>query len=316
MKTTWTACAIGLFLVGCSEDGPDRIPVEDNDIGVAYVEVTHDKPKGERLLTLRGFDQDGEEVAQVTLRTGRVLYADRWNNGTELTYSREGSTQMNTSPDRLRHQTDEPLDPVLASFVRLEIVASEIENEAGITFKRRPSPSKDGEVGYSYANCGPGAFASNKAGPSGCCSDHYNGTQLATASVVGWQQGLDSGIAYRNTTGRACRRSDGVSTGCGINSDTCYYGPCGYPAVTANNNLFRGDFPLVFLHPWYDWCAWDTDTSVQNEEGIGAPMGDYQPGWYIFPDSEGSSCTCRQCATDGTPLDANGNPGCANDMWQ
>ena len=80
------------------------------------------------MLTIRGLDDDGVEVAKVTLRTGQVYYAKVWNEGTEMKFiNPNGAIQTEPSPDRERHQVSEPVDPLLASFVRLEAVAAEME---------------------------------------------------------------------------------------------------------------------------------------------------------------------------------------------
>src|ERR1700690_4481970 len=84
-----------LALSGCTPTDPiESIPVEVNDLNISHVEIAHSYQAADRVLTIQGFDDSEQELAQVTLRLGMVLYSPEpelmdptWSAGTELKLS-------------------------------------------------------------------------------------------------------------------------------------------------------------------------------------------------------------------------------------
>src|SRR5262249_47052711 len=56
MRNTTLLCVVGLLLCGCQSSGRT---VEPNDLGITELEIRRDRLGDERLLTMRGLDQDG-----------------------------------------------------------------------------------------------------------------------------------------------------------------------------------------------------------------------------------------------------------------
>src|SRR5262245_5543920 len=148
--TNYRAALLSSLVVfaGCQEfaDDPVVVDAEANDLGVSRVEIQRSEQGGERHLLVRGLDANGEEVASVAIRIGRVLYTsdpgiipEEPADGSEIVF-RIGDTTYPAIvvPDRTRHgRYLPPNQPELTAFTRIEAVAGAIRDEIGIWFIHR-----------------------------------------------------------------------------------------------------------------------------------------------------------------------------------
>src|SRR5262245_5668148 len=102
-----SALAVVGLVCGCAPHDRDTIAVESNDLGITELEVHHDHVDDEKVLTLRGLDQDGAVVATARLRSGTVMYGADMpvapSAGTELTIAVGDNNASFVSPDRVPH---------------------------------------------------------------------------------------------------------------------------------------------------------------------------------------------------------------------
>jgi hypothetical protein len=287
MKTLGFVAAMG-FLAGCgSQADGELVAVEHNSLGIAQVEIDHDMIKGERVMTARGIDQDGEQIATATLRTGMVLYgADvepAWNEGTELTIAIGDESRVYTTPDRLPHEETLPYQTDLATFVRLKAVSTAIDDEAGIRFAE---PSISDEVAFAAENCSGAHFPTDKGSPSQCCRDGVNlYFKIASGSnlnKLGWRQ-MHSSL-------QACRASDGSSS---CSDAACTYGPC-YNKVNSVSGT-NTTAAAVFTPSNTALCGTDGDgTGSSGADLTGA--GAYTGSQALKPGVT-ATCTYTNCIT-------------------
>ncbi len=221
-------------LAGCQQGGDDLVRVEPNSLGIAYLQIDHRTADGDRFLEVRGLNDDGEELARATLRTGMVNYppgSEVMSPGTQLDLSVGETDQAFVNPDREPHENPEPDDPSIAAFTRLAAVSSAIMDEAGIWFRRR---DLEGEASYTAATCWGGNHPFNAGftpSSSQCCQEVQAGEDFVWQKIgEGYGANLNK-LAKRGieANGNACRTSGGA-TGCGYGSVPfvpCAYGPCG-----------------------------------------------------------------------------------------
>ena len=282
------ALAVSALLLPACHDSDDEIVVETNELGITKVRIEHREHDGEQLLLVRGLSATGDSIANLTLRTGMVLYSPEpdlmppgWSAGTELTVSVGDLRDTFVTPDRRPHATREPREPALASLVRLRAVADAVEAEAGIRFTRPPEVS--GEIAFYPTSCASvsGNFPMAQGNPSQCCWEtsgsvfHKTPTGLIT-------------LRYLSTP---CTTSDGSSDCSGT---ACTYGPCGariesgWPKGNSTSNVFNPNNQYANM-----FCGWDPT----NAAGDGMPQ-DY-PGYGAYGGVT-ASCPYTTC-TNGVP---------------
>jgi len=220
----WTATGLFVALVGCTDDA-QRVTVESNDLGIATVEIRHERHDEYRDLSISGFDALGAERATLTLRVGRIWYESEWapagfTLGTDLTLVVGDQQHHHVVPDLQPHKDLEPGEESLAAFLRIDVVAGEIDHEAGIQFSRRTV----NEIALSAVACTAATFQTNLGSPTSCCQD---GVQQYFKIPSGTNAGK---LGTRQLGATACRMSDGNPFCEGANSANgfplCTYGPC------------------------------------------------------------------------------------------
>ncbi len=288
-------------LAGCQQGGDDLVRVEPNSLGIAYVQIDHRTADGDRFLEVRGLNDDGEELARATLRTGMVQYppaAEVMSPGTQLDLSVGEANQAYVSPDREPHENPEPDAPSIAAFTRLTAVSSAIMDEAGIWFRRR---DLEGEVSYTAAACyGPNHPNNGGATPSSpqCCQEVHPGGEDYVWQKIGPGYGANvNKLArrYIEANTNPCRTSGG-STGCGLGASPCTYGPC---AARVGSILGTNTTAAAVFTPTSDPTRCGADSN-----GAAAGGGVETPEPYSSqPLKPGVTATCPNtvCRTDGTP---------------
>lgn len=279
--------------------GIERVPVESNDLGISSVEIDHRLHNGDRLLVIRGLDENGEEIAIASLRTGRVLYTaepglmpDEWSSlGTELHLSvgEERGFSLVT-PDRVPHEVIEPPQASLASFIRLRAVAAVLAEKAGI---RVVQPNEKNKKNAGPRLCSGSRFPPSGGDPQQCCQDGE-----FTWHIVGG--GANLGKVAHRSYGRACRQSDGVSKNCGVGSNpfvACAYGPCG-----AKSEWLAGSNPSRVFVPSSqpNVCGWDTNGEPVAVEGGASYYPEPYTSQALYPGVT-AMCPYNLCLVDGTP---------------
>jgi hypothetical protein len=285
MRTVGAACAAIAVSVGCqSQPNDELVAVEHNELGITQVEIDHDVVNGERVLTVRGLENDGDQVATATLRTGMVRYGadmpEDWHPGTELTITVGEHSASYVSPDREAHTVGGPDNASLEAFIRLAPVSSAIEQEAGIRFADRHVD----EVAFAAAACNGANFPVANGNPSQCCMDGVNiYHKIASGSNL-------NKLAWRET-GTACRTSGGA-TGC---TSDCYYGPCAARVVgVAGTNTTAAAVFTPTSAPTQ--CGRDSNGS---SAGGGMEAPEAYTGSQTLKSGVTASCTATQCIPTG-----------------
>jgi hypothetical protein len=285
-KIAWNALLISCSLAGCglSDEGTSLLAAETNELGITQIEVDHGEVHGDKLLTVRGFDNTGTAVATATLRTGLVWYgadvAEDWHGGTELNIDVRGDSASFTSPDRVPHEL-RPSSPAIAAFTRLTAVSSAIAEEAGIRFR---SATLD-EVAFAATTCNGANFPTANGNPSQCCQDGVNLWHKIAAGA-----NLNR-LAWR-TVNSPCRDSAGGTTCSGTG---CYYGPCGAHIETVPGTNTTS---ATVFHP-----VGATTQCGRDSNGASAGGGIEAPEAYssqsLYPGVT-ASCGYTACLTNGT----------------
>lgn len=277
----------------------ERVPVESNDLGISSVEIDNRLQNGDRLLVIRGLDENGEQIAIASLRTGRVLYAaepglmpDEWSSlGTELHLSvgEERGFSLVT-PDLGPREVIEPPQASLASFIRLRAVAAVLAEQAGIRFVQ---PNEKNKKDTGATPCSGSGFPTNVGDPLQCCQDGE-----FTWHIVG--SGANLGRVAKRIYGRPCRQSDGVSKNCGVGTNPfvpCTFGPCG-----SRTEWVAGSNPSRVFVPSSqpNVCGWDTNGDPVAAEGGASYYPEPYTSQTLYP---GVTATCpyNLCLIDGTP---------------
>ncbi len=284
-------------VVGCQKEGEALIAVAPNVLGITHVEVGHRTEDGERILDVRGLDENGQELAIATLRTGMVRYPPQAKNlsaGTELDVWVGEASQNYVSPDREPHQVSESLDASIVAFTRLEAVSSAIMDEAGIWFSRRPA---EGEVGFPTDVCDAANYPTGKGVAPSCCMRTGAGSEYDIFQIIpsGYGAGNVNKLAHRTRlmNNNVCRKSDGT-TGCAYNGTPCYYGPCAAHIVTVPS---PNTASAKVFNPTTGTCAADSNGSSSGG-GLETP----EPySAQSLRESVADNCSYAVCRSDGVP---------------
>ena len=123
--------------MACNPPG-DRISVGSNELGVAEVSIDRHVDGDDRWLSIHGFDENGNEIALATVRTGKVFWSyndgatGEWADGLELAMTVGEETFSFPQPDRRAHPIAEPLMTGPQALSRIPIVQAEIQRESGL----------------------------------------------------------------------------------------------------------------------------------------------------------------------------------------
>ena len=274
------------------------IPVESNDLGIFSVEIEYKLQNGDPLLVIRGLDENGEEIAFASLRTGIVLYTaepgllpDEWSSpGAELHLSvGEERGYSLVTPGRGSREVIEPPQASLASFIRLRAVAAVLAEQAHIIFVQRNEKKVTGA-----STCSGSRFPPSAGDPLQCCQDGE-----FTWHIVGG--GANLGRVAKRSYGRPCRQADGVSKNCGVGSSPfvpCSFGPCG-----AKNEWVAGSNTSRVFVPGSlsDVCGWDTNGDPVAAEGGASYFPEPYTSQTPYP-GVSAMCPYNLCLVDGTPV--------------
>lgn len=278
--------AASCLAVGC--DRSDKEFVDSNALGIAYLEVDRSFEDDDPVLAIRGFDDDGIEIASLRLRSGLVSYTpdpggieDEATDGSELSIEIGNNDIAYVNPAREPMVLPEPSGDDFAAFVGLSQVAAAIENEAGIVFVSAPDRGDD-EIAYSPAACAASSFSVDH---SQCCQDGTTGWLK-----IGFSGGVNAHKLAERQIGTPCTNTSGL-TGCALGGTPCAYGPCG-----SRNIWIAGDVhaQVFHLNPNPDTsCGRDPDGSGP---GPGTPNYVNQTGWSSIV----GTCPYTACRSDGT----------------
>jgi len=311
---------VATFLcVGCQAgDGTRTVAVEPNDLGITRLEIDRGLTEGDRVLTLRGFGEAGDEIASSTLRTGMVWYAGDGagglSAGTELSLQVGDAVSRFVTPDREAHEQRIP-HGVLSSFATLRAVTAEIEAEASI---RLVAAAASSEVPYNGTACNAAHF---KSVPKNCCEDGRYIFHVSTHNALINRYGFDSTFPKCRTSG------GGLCTG---GSSQCLYGPCGAavnqwghcnvhtgtPCGIDNecSSQFPGEWcsvanntAKVFIPTTTAFCGWDKNSTVTT----GTLNVDFNPENFntqtpqqLYADGTASCSAVPTGCNNGTPANA------------
>jgi len=264
------------------------IAVEDNDLGIVNIEIEGGTQGSESLLSIRGYDIGGDEVASAAVRTGIVMHT--WDpevappapvDGREVTLRARESRFSTTTPGRQPDSLPGSVLPqsTLASFVRLGAVAHALA-DAGITF-RWPEP---GESAYSSPQgCSPDWFpthpASGEPPGSNQCGAHWVGNDELHAYHV-----TSRGTVTMRLIRSACT-VDGSGGSC--QDMGCTYGPCGARIIDMD-----GPGPSRVFIPFSttEYVGVDTDVNDPNAGSAGPANEEFNGSQSIY---NGVSAACE-----------------------
>jgi hypothetical protein len=294
------AMVAGLALsAGCQTQADDDfIAVERNDFGITQVAIDHDRVNGERVMTVRGFDDGGAEIATLRLRTGVVSYT--WDPelpakeylGTELSISIENvGTATQIGPDLTRHHLDTG-NPAVDELARIDVVAAALEREASILPPLHRMTGTETEYTlntYNSVCTNSNAWEWRPTALSQCCLTTvvdvvlnpcypYPGQCGSTGTLQSMHASIVTSTKHSIRTrnpkqGTPCRAMDGVSIG-------DYYGPCGWALAQSDGGTGAG---------WYTTIA--SGQCNTGQSGTAAGFGGYTSG----------TCAYTDCS-NGTPI--------------
>ena len=278
--------ALALLFVGCSTS--DRtIMVENNALGIRYVEIVDDDP-----LAIDAYGDGDVVLGHLSLRTGGVRYtiepgaiAPQELAGSELSIRVAGETFADVTPGVEPHRVTRMLPRLIEAFVSLAPVADAVQRAAGITFATR---SHTAETPYYQMDCsGYTGFFRAGVSVSGCMVTSWGGSQYETrvANPSTNQIIIRGGGQYPS-----CRTSGGSSACSGAG---CYYGPCGF----SNWQSPSGSSGHVF--EWYDGLDWLASSDNGSGWYENAPYGSNNTTG-AYSGISGGTCTCSDC-DNGTP---------------
>jgi hypothetical protein len=272
---------LACFAVAACSDNDHAVSVEQNALGIARVEISQENRVDERLLTVRGLDDSGQELATATLRVGMVLFSPepdlmtpQWHPGTELTAAVGQDTIDMVSPAREPHEVPVPISSATLTLLRLHAVSKAMIVEAGLTF---PPPPSESELAYSTASCSAANFPTSKASPQQCCVE--NGSTL-------WFKIGVSGLLGNRTLGTyACSMLSGSRSCSGTG---CDIGPCGGTAGSPT-----GTSAAEVFHPTSGDSVCGHAPEGSGGSGVPEPYTNQTP-WTAPTDSCSYSNCCYQ----------------------
>jgi len=255
MTATVVCGALVLCLASCTS--PDRVTVEDNELGITALEIEHDEQAGEPIVEVRGVDSVGSEVARFRSRVGNVADLEEIPNadfdtrhGKEITISVRGE-----ATSRVTTRSTEKTDITASmtgprAFVFLQLAAESLRHDIVVVENARP------DVAYTTGQCDPGVLRPSPTA-YGCCQ---------------WDQGTKYFTDFSNNAQRGSHRAfDGAIGACrtiggGTCSGTvCVYGPCG-----AKPPAFSSFSPYVKVVDIGSSCQFQTASAPgQNSWGDG-----------------------------------------------